>query len=241
MAVWQHPDKADPARPVGIEGDGGREPHALAHVVEAVERERARVGRELHDGLASHLAGVSMRLQALADAAARGEAVSAGDLEGAATLVAQASEQIRRIAHGLSAIHVDHGLPDALRALAGDLTLVWGIPAHFEQEGGVPDLPRAVRHHLYSIAREAAANAARHAAATRITLTLSHRGAHLVLQVEDDGTGLPVPAPDHGLGLPSMGYRAHRIGATLRFERPPRGTRVVCLLPLSVPPREAPP
>lgn len=88
--------------------------------------------------------------------------------------------------------------------------------------------------HLYRIAAEAVANAAKHADAHTITIRLTIDDGDLVLSVEDDGVGIPdAPIPTDGVGLRMMRYRADLIGAQLVIEPGEGGGTVVrCRLPL---------
>jgi two-component system, LuxR family, sensor kinase FixL len=93
----------------------------------------------------------------------------------------------------------------------------------------VPD--PEVAQHLYRIAGEAVSNAVRHARASRITVALRREEEELLLEIRDDGIGLPEPRPTGGLGLRTMAYRAQLLGGALSLEPlPAGGTRVSCLV-----------
>jgi signal transduction histidine kinase len=81
------------------------------------------------------------------------------------------------------------------------------------------------------MATEALYNAARHAGAARVSLRLVAEGPFWLLEIADDGQGLPVEPPTptrRGLGLEAMRIRAEEIGASIRWESPEDGgTRVV--------------
>src|SRR5690606_25687644 len=89
--------------------------------------------------------------------------------------------------------------------------------------------------HLFRIAQEAVTNSVKHAQAKRIAIALCQRGDVLALSVEDDGCGVcpgSTEAPESGLGLRIMRYRAASIGGQLRVERTDQaGTRITCLVP----------
>jgi signal transduction histidine kinase len=89
--------------------------------------------------------------------------------------------------------------------------------------------------HLYRIAQEAVNNALKHAMAKEIRLGLERREDTLVLEVEDDGDGLPdSPSAEGGIGLRVMRHRAELIGGTLEIGSPPAGgTRIACFIPQS--------
>lgn len=87
--------------------------------------------------------------------------------------------------------------------------------------------------HLYRIAREAVANAVKHAKCSQISIALDRTAGALALQVVDDGRAtVPGVAPAAGLGLSIMKYRANLIGGTLRVAGGPNGgMQVVCRVP----------
>ena len=85
---------------------------------------------------------------------------------------------------------------------------------------------------LYRIAQEAVTNAIRHASPRCLNISLETNAQETVLEVTDDGSGLPAALPGNGLGLRIMAYRAAMIGATFQIERlPEAGTRVSVRLP----------
>jgi len=134
---------------------------------------------------------------------------------------------LRELARGLHpAVLVEHGLAFALKALAERVA----VPVTLE----VPDerLPEVLEATAYYIASEALTNVAKHAEATRATVTIARDGAVLRCSIADDGRGGADPAG--GSGLLGLRDRAEAVGGTLSFVSPPgRGTTVVAALPLS--------
>jgi len=121
---------------------------------------------------------------------------------------------------------VEHGLAFALRALAERAA----VPVTLE----VPDerLPELLEATAYYIAAEALTNVAKHAQASRTTVTVSKDTAAVRLTVTDDGRG--GADPSGGSGLLGLRDRAEANGGTLTFVSPPgRGTTIVAALPLS--------
>jgi signal transduction histidine kinase len=95
-----------------------------------------------------------------------------------------------------------------------------------------PGLPAAVEVVAYLIGQEAVANSVRHAAAGRITVTLTPDDGDLLLEVRDDGRGLPED-PGGGVGLGSMRERAEEIGGSFAAgPAPDGGTSEAVRLPL---------
>ncbi|HEY0253289.1 MAG TPA: ATP-binding protein, partial [Kofleriaceae bacterium] len=88
------------------------------------------------------------------------------------------------------------------------------------------EIPMPARGHLYRIAREAVHNAAKHAQARSITLSVEPT----TIVVSDDGIGI-APHSNAGMGLRLMESRAKMTGAVLRVEGTPKGTIVTCSVP----------
>ncbi|MHB8762747.1 MAG: cache domain-containing protein [Deferrisomatales bacterium] len=196
-------------------------------VIEADERERIRIGQDLHDDLAPHLIGIELKCRLLQ----RRLADQSPDLEGQAgrigELVGEATRKTRALARGLCPVHLEEeGLEVALRQLVEMVEAVFGVPCEFRPGAGVT-VGGSAAVHVYRIAQEALHNAVKHANAQGIALGLEHRDGRGVLEVTDDGVGLAAGAAGRGMGLRIMAFRAAMIGAELELgPGDPGGTRV---------------
>ncbi len=192
----------------------------------AVEDERRRLRRELHDGLGPTLAAVAARID-MARITARRSGEDADQILGQAgqELTGMLAE-VRRLVHGLRPPALDDvGLVGAIRQLAPGLTM------RVEEHGDLTGLPAAVEVAAYRIAAEAITNVRRHAHATTCTVTLTRAQGTLEVEITDDGDGF---APDAvaGVGLVSLRERAAELGGTCVVGPcEPRGTRVWTRLP----------
>jgi len=129
------------------------------------------------------------------------------------------------------------GLATALDEFALATRVQSRVDCSFQSEGRIALEEAGVATHLYRIAQEATRNAIRHGHSRRIAISLAEVGPELLLQVKDDGSGLP-PAGKRrqGLGLRIMAHRAAMVGASFSVEaRPEGGTLMQCSLPLSSP------
>jgi signal transduction histidine kinase len=189
----------------------------------AVHRERRRIARELHDGLAQELAFIGFQARRLP-----------GGQEAAGTHIAAAADRaLDESRHAIATLarSVDAPLDSSVAQAAEEVALRAGVRLRFELEPGL-QAPDAVHDALIRIVREAVSNAIRHGTAQSVTLRLS--GAHGVeLTIEDDGTGLPNgTAGGRGFGLVSMRERAQALGGSVQIApRPEGGTRVEVSLP----------
>ncbi|GLX92517.1 MULTISPECIES: sensor histidine kinase [Herbidospora] len=191
-------------------------------ILTAREEERRRLRRDLHDGLGQTLSAMAMRIT-------MARMSLAGSPETADTLLADlrcgmdaVSGDIRELVYGLRPPALDElGLAGALKDLGPDELVV---------DGDLTGLPAAVEVAAYRITQEALTNIRRHAAATRATITV-RREEDLVLEIRDDGTGLPARTRP-GVGLASMRERAAELGGTCEVRSSPGGTTVTARLPL---------
>ncbi|MEO3785491.1 sensor histidine kinase [Actinocorallia sp. B10E7] len=201
-------------------------------LVIAREEERRRLRRDLHDGLGPGLATIGVRLDLLKLTASEELREPLGEVR---QLTRELVGDIRRIVHDLRPPALDElGLEGALEDLvlegAPDSglgpTVAVGIPAP------LPALPAAVEVAAYRIGQEALANALKHANASHVRITVRTASERLLLEVRDDGRGLPDPVVE-GVGSGSMRERAAELGGTLRrTSSPGKGTIVEAELPL---------
>jgi two-component system, NarL family, sensor kinase len=206
-----------------------------ARLLEAVEQERRRLRRDLHDGLGTSLVGVVMQLEAVSNLVnpASPAAALVKTIESEAR---QLVTDTRRLVHGLAPPVVEEvGLVEAIRLHADRLNRTGGRRGTFQlrADSGIDGLPAAVEIAAYIIATEAMTNVARHARASSCTVVVS-QNSRLHIEVLDDGVGIG-PAPRTGVGLNSMHERTDELGGALVIESvAPRGTRVAASLPLDL-------
>ena len=198
----------------------------------AADQERERLGRELHDGLCQHLAGIAALSAALSQRLPQlGPAAGAAEVAAIGLLLRQAVVCARDLAQGLCPPELrGTELTQALAVLAGNVSALFGVVCHFEARQPCPDLGVDGQTHLFRIVQEAVHNAIVHGRSSRIDIVLSSGPDEGLVCISDDGAGLP----DHGdakrsMGLRSMAYRARMLGGSLRVQRQPtQGTAVSC-------------
>lgn len=200
-------------------------------IIEVSERERQRIGYDLHDSLGQHLTGIAFLSKVLAqrlEARGAAEAVEAAQI---VEFVNQAIGQARKLARGLAPVTLEtYGLTFALQELADGIVTLFHLPCQVCSERAIHITDHAAAMHLYRIAQEAVNNAVKHGKAQQITITLALVQGGLTLTVRDDGVGLTTTDPERpGMGLRIMHHRARMIGATLEVQPGPSGgTQVVC-------------
>ena len=226
---------------VGTQRDVTERRNLELEILEVASREQERIAQDLHDGLGQVLTGATFKLQTLQNALrGRGDDALAADALRAQDLIEQALRQARAVARGLFPVDVEsHGLATALGRLAADASEAFGVDCAFEAVGSGQVEPRERAGHLYRIAQEALANAARHGRASTVTITLAHGdGDHVALTVRDDGVGIADEALERGggLGLRTMAYRARRVGGAFDVHVPDGGGTVVSVRLGAAPP-----
>ncbi len=209
-------------------------------VVESQEEERARLSRDLHDGISQALVSVKLQLEAgiirLGGDEAQQQAAR-GSLERTVDQVKSVLGEVRRISHDLRpALLDDLGLAPALDHLASEFGRHSGTPVRFRVKGAVDTLPEMAGTVLFRIAQEALTNAERHAGARQVEMLLARSGRCLSLTIADDGAGFDAQGiaqhPQRGIGLRNMMERMEAIGGQLAIDSSPLGTRVVASIDL---------
>lgn len=207
-----------------------------AEIIEISERERRRIGQDLHDDVCQRLAAVKMKVQDHEERLAESSPALVDEVGAIADDLDDAIHIARSLARGLSPVDIESGgIAVALGGLAKSSRDVFGVDCRFETDDQTPPLPRHAANQLYRIAQECIANAAKHAKAHRVIVSLKTGPAGVVLRVSNDG--LPMPSMNGtraGMGMPIMRYRAESVGAVLDFDTaPPDATTAVrCTLPL---------
>ena len=187
--------------------------HLEQQMVEALEEQQQRIGRDLHDGVGQLLTGVRMLSQNLAEKLKENGDDSQTQAHKVADFAGQASQRVREIYRGLTPTQLFHeGLATALNELAHNTNGLPGITCRYVSNGLVDVWERETKMHLYRVAQEATNNALKHAQASEIIISLDLNEQVVMLQVEDNGAGFdPTTRTGKSLGLNSMEYRARTI------------------------------
>lgn len=199
----------------------------------AVERERARIAREVHDGIAQSVYMLSLNLEASTEAAGPGTALG----RKLADLVRLAKEtllEVRQYIFDLRPLLArEETVTSAIRTQAEEFSTISGIPVSVDVAGSERDLPISHSAALYRIAQEALANVYRHAHASGVAVRLAFDADVVRLEVEDDGVGFEGDKHE-GRGLRHMAERVYDLGGSVSVEAAPaRGAVVSAVLPLN--------
>ena len=213
---------------------------ALAQrVVRSQEEERARLSRDLHDGISQWLVSIKLQIEAgvIKLAGTPVQATAAGAIfERTAAQLNDVLGEVRRISHDLRpAILDDLGLAAALEHLVHEFNTHADIPTQFSVNGTLSDLSAVGNTVLFRIAQEALTNIKRHAAASHVTMSLDGDAESVTLTICDDGVGFNLEQindnPKRGIGLRNMSERMEAVKGRLRLSSSPGGTTVQASIP----------
>ena len=200
---------------------------ASTTALEAQERERQRIARELHDEIGQSLTVALLFLKRSVDHA---PADASDELHKAQDAVRSAADEVRQIARRLRPdVLADLGLQSAMSALITEFSQASGVAVTRHLERNLPRLRPAVELVCYRIAQESLTNVARHARAQHVDVALSARDGELTLRISDDGTGEVV---GDGAGVTGMRERALLVSGELTISSiPGTGTTVLLRIP----------
>lgn len=195
------------------------------------ERERQKIGQELHDDLGQHLVGIEVMTKVLKKKLLRKSPEDSRYAEEINALVKEAIRKTRRLARGLCPVHLTaNGLEHSLSELASSVSEIFGISCTFSCPVPVSVRDNTRATHLYYIAKESIHNAIEHGKADMIDIELVDDQGVVRMDVRDNGRGISPDAARSGMGLRIMNYRARMIGASLRIcPAESGGTVVTCL------------
>ena len=204
-------------------------------IAEVADRERLRLGQELHDGLCQHLTGTALTAQTLRERLAARSPAEAAQADQVIRYIEQGIDMSRNLARGLFSPELEaDGLMVALHGLAENMKERFHVPCVFDSDGVVNVRDAKVANQLYRIAQEAVMNAIKHARASQIDIRLAETEKDLTLEVSDNGVGLSENSEHEGLGLRLMVHGAALVGADFRVKRRgDGGTTVQCKVNLS--------
>jgi signal transduction histidine kinase len=196
-----------------------------ARIVEAGQRERQRLERNLHDGAQHRLVALSLQLSLLQEQLA-GDLSAAAQLERARREIDTSLEELREIAHGIHpAVVSGHGLAVALEQLAARAPVPVRLGVEIEER-----LPEEVEVTAYYVISESLANIGKHAQAASAAVGVARGNGQVSVEVVDDGIG--GADTEGGSGLRGLADRVEALGGKLRVWSPRGGgTRVQAEIP----------
>jgi signal transduction histidine kinase len=205
-----------------------------AHLLQAEEEERRRIGRELHDEAGQSMLFLRLHLEMLEKNAPADLRPKLAEARGVAERIIA---EMRRIIAALHPSAVEElGLPAAIRHLSARFRKLYPIKVRLRLTPYGARLPRETETAIYRVVQECYQNIAKHAAASRVNLLLRSTDTLLELNVEDDGVGFDVDgavAQPRSFGLKGMRERVALLGGCLEIRSSPgHGATIAMRLPI---------
>lgn len=207
-------------------------------LTEELERERQRIGMDLHDQTLADMTRIHRRIARLqAQPQVAGEALRA-----VSTALHESMQELRRLIDAVkpTVLHLfgfEEGLEDLLLRSVRNSGLDIATLLEDRSAGEARRLTEAQQIALFRIVQEAVNNAIKHANPTSITVSIAHAGGELRIVIADDGHGLSASKRLDTGGIKNMQTRAQLLGAHVQIDRGPgcKGTQVGVSLPLPPP------
>ncbi|HKZ44837.1 MAG TPA: histidine kinase [Anaerolineales bacterium] len=205
----------------------------------SISEERARIARDMHDGLAQILGYMNLQVQTLNALLKRGDQESmAGELEQMRKAVKVANADIRENILSLrTTLSNDKGLASSMEEYLYEFGIQTGIETSFEYElEKEPNLSSITEVQMVCIFQESLANVRKHSQAKHVDVRISNskegNGDFVLMQIKDDGIGIQQGQTSKQFGITTMKERADSVGGILEIQsQPGKGTSIDCMLP----------
>lgn len=180
----------------------------------AVDEERQRLARELHDSISQQLFAIMMTMAGCARMIDKDVEKAKRQFAIIEDIAAQAQAEMRALLLHLRPVQLEgKQITEALRELLSELKAKHAIEYVWDIEE-IDDLPAGFEEHIFRIAQEALSNALRHSQASRIELTLKQHKATIILRISDNGKGFDLnkERSNSSMGLTNIAERTESMG-----------------------------
>jgi NarL family two-component system sensor histidine kinase LiaS len=202
----------------------------------AVNEERQRLARELHDAVSQQLFAISMTATAVGRTLEKDFDKAQRQIHLIEEMASVAQSEMRALLLHLRPVHLEgKRLSEGLLELLGELHAKVPMDISWEMDHEIR-LPKGIEDHLFRIVQEALSNALRHSKASKMEVKLLHRSDGVRLAIRDNGIGFELDARKHAsYGIVSMRERVNEIGGSLHIiTAPNQGTRIEIRVPILV-------
>jgi len=203
------------------------------------DEDRRRIARDLHDSAGQLLAALGMELASLNRRASTLSPELAEDIGGSLQLVQQLTQDIRTASYLLHPPLLDDaGLTGALRWYVTGLSKRSGIAIRLELDERLGRLPRELEAAVFHIVQESLTNIHRHSGSKTAILRIELDGGRLLLEIEDEGSGIPaeklreIQMQGSGVGIAGMRERVLHFNGDMRITSLSTGTRIAVSFPV---------
>lgn len=190
--------------------------HAMMQVE---EKERNRIAKDLHDGVAGMLAAVRMHFHSLASQNSNAVQQSEGSRRGM-QLLDEAAQEIRKTSHNLMPeVLLQHGLEEALRRYSASISNAESLVIQYDSWGPRKRLTDNFELSVYRIVQELLNNIVKHSKATQAIVQVNQQQEILYITIEDNGVGISeADLSSGGMGLLNLRSRIHAINGAMELE-----------------------
>ena len=194
--------------------------------IDGLEKERARVARDLHDGVCNDLLGIGMRLSAMRDGNTEDSGTSrqqtAAQQDEILSMIEGLRNEVRTISHDMMPPQfclsdIEEVMKMYAERFRAQTSARIQFNASLEGSRTWQQVPERIAYEVYRIFQEQMGNIIRHSGATRIEAALKLSDTVLSLTISNDGRAFGTSAPAHGVGLTVISERAKAIGASLSY------------------------
>jgi signal transduction histidine kinase len=201
-----------------------KEIQLLQALMQGEEKERSRIAKDLHDGVAGMLAAAKMQLSSLS--LKNHELTENKEFQQAIKLLNDSTHEVRLTSHNLMPeMLMRYGLNEALRRYCSNISNEYLLKVRYESWGHIKRYINTFELSVYRIVQELLNNVLKHSKATEAFVQLSVKEETLFIFIEDNGIGFQQPVPREGMGLQSLQARIKAMNG--RFEVETSGNRGV--------------
>ncbi|UCD86609.1 MAG: sensor histidine kinase, partial [Desulfobacterales bacterium] len=221
--------------------------HLSRQLISAIEEERKRLARDLHDEFGQALTTLHFGIEAMCDSLPRELKEVKSRCDESLSLVQKLGEDVRNISSELRPGMLDHlGLVPTLKWYIAEFAKrIGGLHIDFQTVGLKERPGPEIEIVLYRILQEALNNIAKHSEAKHVNVLLTYSHPKLICTIKDDGIGfeqtedrVPFGSENQGIGLLGMRERVGSVGGTMDIRsKNAEGTMIRVELPISL--REA--
>ena len=208
-----------------------------AHLTKAIEEERRRIAREIHDELGQSLTALRMDLTALKKKSLTDPSSLGAEIDSMLTILDQTLTTVKIITSDLRPGVLDQlGLVAAMDWQLQEFRNRSGLTCDAQLDESLPALPEEIQIAVFRIFQELLTNILRHAIAKHVTISLSRKRQNLMLMVHDDGIGIETDdiSSAVSLGIIGMKERTEFLGGLFEIHgNKDSGTTVVVEIPLT--------
>ena len=209
-------------------------------LLQSQEEERRRFARDLHDGTGQHLSAVALIISQVLAKFPPGYDALRKLLQNSHTASRQALDEIRIVSFALHPPLLDGlGLVTAARWYINGLQQRTELTINFEAPAEISYLSSEAERALFRILQESISNVLRHSEGDTVNVVISNRDKTVILEIEDDGTGMTEDALAQaegaatlGVGIAGMRERLRQLRGSLKIDSGPKGTKVTAIVPV---------